>query len=122
MNKNLRIIIAEDDPINQTLMQLILRKLGLRAKATANGREVLSALEREHYDMVLMDILMPEMDGIQATRITRERWDHGPKIIVITDCDPEVYRDASLNAGADDFLHKPVMLEDLNAAIERNQA
>jgi len=122
MDKNLRIIIAEDDPVHQTILRLILRRLGIKAKAAANGGEVILALEKQYYEMVLMDIQMPEMDGIEATRIIRERWSHGPKIIVVTDCEPDSYRDICVNAGANDFLTKAVFLEDLSAAIERNEA
>ncbi len=121
MNKNLRIIMAEDDPVNQKVTQLMLKKMGLRAEAAANGIEVLHYLERQPYDMVLMDIQMPQMDGIEATKIIRERWPLGPKIIVITDCDSNVYRELCLDAGANEFLSKPVMVDELTAAIERSE-
>ncbi len=121
MDKTLRIIMAEDDPVNQKVTQLTLKKLGLRAEAAANGIEVLHYLERQTYDVVLMDIQMPEMDGIEATKIIRERWPHGPKIIVITDCDSNSYRELCFDAGANEFLSKPVMADQLNAAIERSE-
>ena len=121
MNRNMRIILAEDDPVNQKVTLLMLRKLGIQAEATANGLEVLQALERQHYDIVLMGIQMPEMDGIEATKIIRERWACGPKIIVITDCDPNTYRELCFNAGANEFLTKPVMIEELTAAIEHSE-
>lgn len=112
------IIIAEDDPVNQKVTQLMLRKLGICAEATNNGLEVLQALERQHYDIVLMDIQMPEMDGIETTKIIRKRWTLGPKIIVITDCDTKTYRKPCLDAGANEFLTKPVMVKELKEAIE----
>ena len=121
MNRNMSIILAEDDPVNKKVTLLMLRKLGIQAEATANGLEVLQALERQHYDIVLMDIQMPEMDGIEATKIIRERWACGPKIIVITDCDPNTYRELCFNAGANEFLTKPVMIEELTAAIEHSE-
>ncbi len=99
----------------------MLKKLGIRAEVAANGRQVLQALERHRFDMVLMDIQMPEMDGIEATKIIRERWACGPKIIVITDCDSNIYRELCFNAGANEFLAKPVMIGELTAAIERNE-
>jgi CheY-like chemotaxis protein len=99
----------------------MLRKLGIQAEATSNGLGVLQALGRQHYDIVLMDIQMPEMDGIEATKIIRERWACGPKIIVITDCDPNTYRELCFNAGANEFLTKPVMIEELTAAIEHSE-
>ena len=121
MNRNMSIILAEDDPVNQKVTLLMLRRLGIQAEATANGLEVLQALERQHYDIVLMDIQMPEMDGIETTKIIRERWACGPKIIVITDCDPNTYRELCFNAGANEFLTKPVMIEELTAAIEHSE-
>jgi CheY-like chemotaxis protein len=117
---NLNILIAEDNPVNQKMALIVLKKLGLEADTAKNGREVLVALEDHHYDLVLMDIQMPEMDGIQATKIIRERWSQGPKIIVVTSFEAEMCRDLCYNAGADDFLSKPVKIDELGAAIERN--
>lgn len=113
--------MAEDDPVNQKVTLLMLKKMGLRAEAAANGIEVLHYLERKPYDMVLMDIQMPEMDGIEATKIIRQRWPNGPKIIVITDCDSNTYRELCLDAGANEFLSKPVLVDELTAAIERSE-
>lgn len=118
MNRNLSVIIAEDDPVNQEITLRMLRKLGIRAIAAANGLEVLQALEKHNYDMILMDIQMPEMDGIRATKIIRERWSHGPSIIFITDCDSNAYRERCFDAGADEFLVKPVKIGALTAAID----
>jgi CheY-like chemotaxis protein len=112
------IIIAEDDPVNKKITQLMLRKLGIHAGAAANGLEVLQALDRQHYDIVLMDIQMPEMDGIETTRIIRKRWPNGPKIIIITDCDLETYKKPCLDAGANVFLAKPVLPKILAEAIQ----
>jgi CheY-like chemotaxis protein len=72
------------------------------------------------YDLVLMDIQMPYMDGIDATRVIQEQWSHGPKIVVITALAFETYREVCLDAGADDFLTKPIKIEELKDAIERN--
>lgn len=113
------IIIAEDDPVNQRITQLMLRKLGLHAVAADNGLDVLRALEMQHYDVVLMDIQMPELDGIEAMKIIRQRWPAGPKIIVITDCDSRTYKGPCIDAGADEFLPKPIMVNELKQAIER---
>jgi len=116
------IIIAEDDPVNQKVIKMMLSKLGIHAEATDNGLEVLQALERQHYDIVLMDIQMPELDGIEATKIIRQRWPAGPKIIVITDCDSKTYQGPCMDAGADEFLPKPVMVNELKRAIEHCKA
>jgi CheY-like chemotaxis protein len=117
---NLNILLAEDNPVNQKMALIALKKLGLRADTAKNGREVLVALEEQHYDLVLMDIQMPEMDGIEATKIIRKRWSQGPKIIVVTSFEAEMCRDLCYNAGADDYLNKPVKIDELGAAIERN--
>jgi CheY-like chemotaxis protein len=117
---DLRILLAEDNPVNQKIALVVLSKLGLQADTAKNGLEVLVALEEHPYDLVLMDIQMPEMDGIEATRIIRKRWPQGPKIIVVTSFDGDICRDICFDAGADDFLNKPVKVEELGAAIERN--
>ncbi len=106
--------------MNQMTALIILKKLGYRADTANNGHEVLLALEDHPYDLVLMDIQMPEMDGIEATKIIRKRWPQGPKIIVVTAFDPEICRDLCYEVGADDFLNKPVKPEELDAAIERS--
>jgi CheY-like chemotaxis protein len=117
---NLNILLAEDNPINRKVALIALKKLGLKADTAENGQKVLVAMEEHHYDLVLMDIQMPEMDGIEATKNIRKRWSQGPKIIVITSIEAEMCRDLCYNAGADDYLNKPVKMDELGAAIERN--
>jgi CheY-like chemotaxis protein len=117
---NLDILLAEDNPVNRKMALIALKKLGLKADMAMNGLEVLVALEEHHYDLVLMDIQMPEMDGIEATKIIRKRWSQGPKIIVVTSFEAEMCRDLCYDAGADDYLKKPVNIDELGAAIERN--
>jgi len=117
---NLNILLAEDNPVNRKVALIALRKLGLKADTAENGQEVLVALEEHHYDLVLMDIQMPEMDGIEATKIIRKRWSQGPKIIVVTSFEAEMCRDLCYDAGADDYVNKPVKMDELGAAIERN--
>ena len=118
----LNILIAEDNPVNQRVAQLMLQRLGHRTDLAANGREVLRALEDRAYDLVLMDIQMPEMDGIEATKHIRSRWPQGPKIIAITSFDPEFCRDQCFSAGVDDFINKPIRMNELGAAIDRNMS
>jgi len=98
----------------------MLKNLGIIADLAANGQEVLLALEKWPYEVVLMDIQMPVMDGIETTKLIREFWPHGPKIIVLSDSDPNIYQKLSYDAGANDFLAKPVTMLELKAAIERN--
>jgi CheY-like chemotaxis protein len=117
---NLNILLAEDNPINQKIALIFLRKLGHNADLANNGQDVLLALECRTYDLVLMDIQMPEMDGIEATKMIRERFSHGPKIIVVTAFSSSSFRKLCMDAGADDFINKPVKIEELRAAIERN--
>jgi CheY-like chemotaxis protein len=120
MNRHLNIIIAEDDPFHKKVILLMLKKLGIKAETSSNGLEVLQVLEKKCYDIVLMDIQMPKMNGIEATKIIRMLWPQGPKIVVITDCDSNTYREICFDAGANDFLAKPLILDELKAAIKRN--
>jgi len=118
----LNILIAEDNPVNQKVTQLMLQRIGHRADLAANGQEVLRAMENRAYDLVLMDIQMPDMDGIEATKHIRSRWQQGPKIIAITSFDPEFCREQCFSAGVDDFINKPIRMNELGAAIERNMS
>ncbi len=118
----INIIIAEDDPLNQKMAIKMLHKLGYNADVASNGIEVLKALEKQIYDLVLMDIQMPEMDGIEAIKIIRKCWTPGPKIIVATAFELDTYRELCYDVGADDMLAKPLKREELKAAIERNMS
>jgi CheY-like chemotaxis protein len=118
----LNILIAEDNPVNQKVTQLMLQRIGHRADLAANGQEVLRAMENRAYDLVLMDIQMPDMNGIEATKHIRSRWQQGPKIIAITSFDPEFCREQCFSAGVDDFINKPIRMNELGAAIERNMS
>jgi CheY-like chemotaxis protein len=115
----LRILIAEDIETSQRVAQQMLRKLGYEVDTVTNGIEVLRALERQHYDIVFMDIKMPEMDGVEATRIIRRRWPNGPKIIALTAYGLEGDREKFIEAGMDDYISKPVKKEDLAGMLEK---
>jgi signal transduction histidine kinase len=114
----LRILLAEDNIINQKVILRMLSKLGYRADVSANGLEVLAALERQPYDVVLMDVQMPEMDGIETAKKIHERWSARPKIIAITAYALQGDREKCIAAGMDDYITKPVKIEELQAALE----
>jgi PAS domain S-box-containing protein len=119
----LNILMAEDHPVNQKLALLMLKRLGYRADVAANGLEVLVALERQAYDVVLMDVQMPEMDGLEATRQILRRWPTGrPRIIAMTANAMKEDREACFAAGMDDYLGKPIRVEELVAALSRSHA
>lgn len=115
---SLSILLVDDDAVNRKVASLMLKKLGHQADLAANGIEAIDSLEHHSYDIVFMDIQMPEMDGLQATKIIRQKWSIIPKIIVTTTLANS--RDACLEAGADDFLTKPIGIENLREAIEYN--
>ncbi len=118
-NSSLRILLAEDNVSSQKVALMMLKKLGYTADVAANGIEVLHSLDRQHYDVVLMDIRMPEMDGLEATRIIRQRWpNNGPKIIAITAYALEGDREKCLQAGMNDYIAKPIQKEDLARALK----
>jgi signal transduction histidine kinase/CheY-like chemotaxis protein len=118
----LRILLAEDVLVNQRMMLLTLGKLGYRADAASNGLEVLQALERQSYDLVFMDVHMPEMDGIEAARQIRARWpaETRPRIVALTADALAEDRAACYAAGMDDYLSKPVQSRQLEEALERS--
>jgi CheY-like chemotaxis protein len=114
----LRILLAEDNAVNQMVALQMLKRLGYSADVATNGLEVLQALERQQYDVVLMDIQMPEMDGIAAARKIRERWPKGPKIIAITAYALEGDREKCLKAGMDNYIAKPIQIEELRSVLD----
>jgi CheY-like chemotaxis protein len=119
----LRILLAEDNAVNQKVALKMLKKIGYRADLAANGLEVLQALERLPYDVVLMDVQMPEMDGLEATRRIRELWPSGgPKVVAITAYAMEGDRERCLGAGMDDYISKPMQIQELARALGRCQA
>jgi signal transduction histidine kinase/ligand-binding sensor domain-containing protein/ActR/RegA family two-component response regulator len=115
----LRILLAEDNSINQRVALLMLEMLGYSADVAGNGLEVLEALRRQRYDLVLMDVQMPEMDGLEAARRIREEWRDGPWIVATTANALRSHREECLAAGMDDYLTKPVGLDDLSRVLAR---
>jgi CheY-like chemotaxis protein/HPt (histidine-containing phosphotransfer) domain-containing protein len=117
----LRILLAEDNTINQKVVLRLLEHLGYRAGIASSGLEVLEVLEQVVYDVILMDVQMPEMDGMEATRRIRATLapEHQPWIIAMTASMLDVDREQCLSAGMDDYLSKPVRVDDLAQALRR---
>ncbi|WP_298834210.1 PAS domain-containing hybrid sensor histidine kinase/response regulator [uncultured Piscinibacter sp.] len=117
----LRVLVAEDNTINQRVALRLLQRLGYRADVAANGLEVIDAVERQHYDVVLMDIQMPEMDGLQAARwiVQRRGADGLPRIVAMTANAMPGDRETYMTAGMDGYVAKPIEMGDLAAAMTR---
>jgi signal transduction histidine kinase len=124
-NGKLRILLAEDNIINQKVAQNMLNRLGYKADVVANGREAVRALQLINYDLVLMDCMMPEMDGFEATRMIRDPamkvLNHKVPIIAMTAGAMKGDSEKCLQAGMDDYLSKPVKKNVLGAIIEKYQ-
>ena len=118
----LRLLLAEDNVINQKVATRILSQMGYRPDVVHNGVEVLEALERQKYDVILMDIQMPEMDGLEATRQIRKRYtgNKRPWIIAMTANAMDSDRKNCFEAGMDGYLSKPVRIEALEAELTRS--
>lgn len=117
----LRILVAEDNPSNQKVMVEMLKRMGYRPDAVADGREVIDLLERRPYDIVFMDVRMPEMDGLQATEEIRRRWQaKGPRIIATTAYALPGDREKCLEAGMDDYISKPVQKGEIAQILKRH--
>jgi signal transduction histidine kinase/DNA-binding NarL/FixJ family response regulator/HAMP domain-containing protein len=119
----LRILVAEDHPVNQRLVLLLLDRLGHRADVVDNGAQAVSAVLDRNYDVVLMDLHMPELDGLSAVRAIREQMgERRPRIIALTANALPGDREACLAAGMDDFLAKPLQRGELAEALSRTRA
>lgn len=117
-----RVLLAEDNAVNQKVALLMLAKLGYRADVAGDGQEVLEALQRQHYDVVLMDVQMPEVDGMEAARRICAKWpnkEDRPWIIALTANAMQGDRELCLAAGMNDYISKPIKTDELAAAMQR---
>lgn len=119
MPSNLRILLAEDNEVNQHLMMRILSRIGYDATLAKNGIQVLNKMDKQDYDVILMDIQMPAMDGLTATKLIRAHYapDKQPKIIALTAETSMEGREKFLAAGMNGMLTKPVDIDDLVAVL-----
>jgi CheY-like chemotaxis protein len=117
----LRILLAEDNAVNQKLALRILSQMGYRADVAGNGIEAIEAVERQKYDLIFMDVQMPEMDGLEATRQIVKRWERTarPRIVAMTANATQGDREMCLAAGMDDYIAKPILVDELIGALER---
>ena len=123
VTSTLRILLAEDNVINQKVALKMLERLGYQADWVSNGREALERLQDQRYDVILMDMQMPEMDGITATQQICQTWPQAqrPRIIAMTANAMQEDREACLAAGMDDYLSKPIRLEALSQVLKTCQ-
>jgi CheY-like chemotaxis protein len=117
----LKILLAEDNAVNQKLALRLLEQMGYRADVASNGLEAVESVARQKYDVILMDVQMPEMDGLEATRQIIAQWpDRHPRIIGLTANALEGDREMCLAAGMQDYISKPIRVEELVEALERS--
>jgi CheY-like chemotaxis protein len=117
----LHILVAEDNITNQKVAMGILLSLGYKTDLVVSGREAVEALERQRYDLLFMDLQMPDMDGLEATRLICSRMSRSerPYIVAMTANAMKEDRELCLAAGMDDYVSKPIRPEEIKAAIER---
>jgi CheY-like chemotaxis protein len=120
----LRILLAEDNVVNQKLALRLLSQMGYRADLASNGIEAIESIERQTYDLVLMDVQMPEMDGLEATRRITAKWqaNERPRIVAMTANAMRGDREACLAAGMDDYVTKPIRVDELVRAVQHTPA
>jgi PAS domain S-box-containing protein len=120
----LRILLAEDNAVNQKLALRLLQGMGYRADVAGNGLEAIQSLERQRYDVVLMDVQMPEMDGLEASREINRRWksEQRPRIVAMTANAMQGDRELCVAAGMDDYIAKPIRIPELVGALSKATA
>jgi CheY-like chemotaxis protein len=122
-NHPLRLLLAEDNAVNQKLALRLLQQMGYRADVASNGLEAVESLERQTYDVVLMDVQMPEMDGLDATRAIRKlKVPRQPRIVAMTANAMQGDREMCIAAGMDDYISKPIRVAELSEALLRTKS
>jgi CheY-like chemotaxis protein len=121
--ESLNILLVEDDEANQKVVQIMLERLGHVPDLVTNGLEALEIIESQHYDIILIDITMPEVDSIEMTKIIRGHWppDVQPYIIAISSLDLAYSLKFCISTGIDDCLCKPFSKEELQIAICKSE-
>jgi two-component system sensor histidine kinase/response regulator len=119
-----RVLLAEDDESNQLVLRIMLERRGYSVRIVANGRQALAALDEESFDLLLLDVRMPEMDGWQVVTSLRKDEGENPAcgrlpVIALTAMAQESDRDRCLQAGMDEYLSKPLRVADLYATLDR---
>ena len=115
----MRILIAEDNPINQQLAMIVLTRMGYQPELAENGIEALEKLREQRFDLVLMDVQMPEMDGLEAARLIRTEMKEQPIIIAVTANAMQSDKEDCLQAGMDDYISKPFKPQEIAAMLKR---
>jgi two-component system, sensor histidine kinase and response regulator len=113
------ILVAEDNQINQQVILHILTKMGYEPEMVENGQEAVDITQQKHFDLILMDMQMPEMDGLEASRVIRATLKRQPVIIALTANTMQGDQEECLDAGMDDYISKPVKLEELVSKLEK---
>lgn len=117
----LSMLVAEDNPVNQKLLRRVLQQLGYTAEMVENGLEVVEAVNRKHYDLVFMDVHMPEMDGMEATRliVNSKMGERRPIIVAVTADALQGDKEKCIQAGMDDYITKPIRIADIQGVLDR---
>jgi CheY-like chemotaxis protein len=118
---DLRVMVADDNPVNRKVALGCLKRLGYQADSATNGVELLERLRHVAYDLVFMDVQMPEMDGLEATRRIRTEFPpaNQPRIVAMTAAAFPEDRSRCMDAGMDDYVAKPVSMDELTAVLRR---
>jgi CheY-like chemotaxis protein len=117
----LDILVAEDNTINQKMILKVLEKLGYNAVVANNGREAIQMLDGQFYDLILMDVQMPEMDGLECTRYIRDNYERQPVIIAMTANAMVEDKEECLKAGMNNYIAKPVKIDLLVEMLQQTE-